>query len=292
MADVLRLEACAKINLFLDIADRQPNGYHSLHSVMQAVSLSDTLTLTLGAAGDALPLTTDEGRLEVDEHNLICRAARAFFAALGESRDLAVHLEKRIPMQAGLGGGSADCAATLHALNTLCGKPFSTAELCVLGTPLGADVPFCVLGNTAQAEGIGERLTPLPPMADCAIVVAMGPETMPTPAAFRALDAMYDNFTARPPHPGYADLMASVTDLNALAPRMYNIFEDAVLPACPALVTRMQTMRDCGAVGARMSGSGAAVFGLFADRREAERAARILADGATRTWVCAPVGEA
>lgn len=289
MADLLRIEACAKINLFLDIASRQPNGYHSLHSVMQAISLADTLTLTLGEAGDALTLTTDEGRLEVDEHNLICRAARAFFAALGESRALTVHLEKRIPMQAGLGGGSADCAATLHALNALCGKPFSTAELCAMGIPLGADVPFCVLGGTARAEGIGERLTPLVPMADCTLVVAMGPETMPTPAAFRALDAMYDNFTARPPHPGYADLMASITDLAALAPRMYNIFEDAVLPACPALTARMQTMLDCGAVGARMSGSGAAVFGLFADRRDALRAADTLTSATTRTWVCAPV---
>ena len=290
MADFVTAQACAKINLFLDITARRPDGYHSLNSVMQQISLADTLTLTLGSRGDAIALTTDHGALECDEHNLIWRAARAFFAALGESRDLAVHLTKRIPMQAGLGGGSADCAAALRGLNSLCGDPFSVDALCTMGAALGADVPFCVLGGTARAEGIGELLTPLTPMPDCAIVVAMGRETMPTPAAFRALDGMYDNFITRTPkQAAYDSLIANLVDLPALASGMYNIFEDAVFPALPALPERLQLLTANGALGVRMSGSGAAVFGLFEDFTAAERAAGALRQGGVDVWLCHPV---
>ncbi len=290
MADRITAQACAKINLFLDITARRPDGYHSLNSVMQQISLADTLTVTLGGRGEGITLTTDHGALECDEHNLIWRAARAFFAALSESRDVTVHLTKRIPMQAGLGGGSADCAAALRALNTLCGSPFSVTELCTMGAALGADVPFCVLGGTARAEGIGEVLTPLAPMPDCAIVIAIGRETMPTPAAFRALDGMYDNFTARPPkQAAYDSLIANLADLPALASGMYNIFEDAVFPSLPALPARLDILAAHGALGARMSGSGAAVFGLFDDFTAAERAADALRQRGADAWFCRPV---
>lgn len=290
MADRITAQACAKINLFLDITARRPDGYHSLNSVMQQISLADTLTLTLGGRGDGITLTTDHGALECDEHNLIWRAARAFFAQLGESRDVSVHLTKQIPMQAGLGGGSADCAAALRALNALCGAPFSVEQLCTMGAALGADVPFCVLGGTARAEGIGELLTPLPPMRDCSVVVAMGRETMPTPAAFRALDGMYANFTARSPKQGeYEALIAALGDLSALGGGMYNIFEDAVFPELPALPERLRMLTANGALGARMSGSGAAVFGLFADPADARRAADALTASGAQAWICAPV---
>lgn len=245
--------------------------------------------MTVGARGDGVTLTTDTGALACDEHNLIWRAAHAFFAALGESRDVTVHLTKRIPMQAGLGGGSADCAATLRALNTLCGTPFALDQLCAMGAALGADVPFCVAGGTMRAEGIGEVLTPLPPMPGCILVVAMGSETMPTPTAFRALDGMYGNFTARPPKADeYAALLASMTDLPALAGGMYNIFEDAVLPALPALRDRLHLLTAHGALGARMSGSGAAVFGIFADEAEARTAAAALKTRWPQVYVAQP----
>lgn len=290
MADRITAQACAKINLFLDITSRRGDGYHSLNSVMQQISLADELTITLGGRGDAITLTTDHGALACDEHNLIWRAARVFFAHFGESRDVTVHLTKRIPMQAGLGGGSADCAVTLRALNALCGAPFATAQLCAMGAALGADVPFCVLGGAARAEGIGERLTSLTPMPDCAIVVAMGRETMPTPYAFRALDGMYDNFNARQPlSAAYAALIANFSDLPALAGGLYNIFEDAVFPALPALPARLRTLIAYGALGARMSGSGAAVFGLFDAQNAAHRAAEALRESGAQAWVCRPV---
>lgn len=290
MNDSIKLLAFAKINLFLDITARRNDGYHTLNSVMQQISLADTLTVTLGGLGDGITLTTDHGALACDEQNLIWRAARAFFAALGESRDVSVHLLKQIPMQAGLGGGSSDCAATLHALNALCGMPFTTEQLCAMGASLGADIPFCVLGGTARAEGIGDQLTQLTPMPDCTIVVAMGREAMPTPAAFRALDGMYDNFTARPPKADeYAALIASVTDLYALAEGMYNIFEDAVLPELPVLRARLNTLNAHGALGARMSGSGAAVFGIFDDHFDAYHAVDALRESGAQAWACSPV---
>ena len=290
MTDRITAQACAKINLFLDITARRTDGYHSLNSVMQQISLADELTLTLGGRGDAITLTTDHGALECDEHNLIWRAARAFFTHFGESRDVTVHLTKRIPMQAGLGGGSADCAAALRALNALCGVPFTTAQLCTMGAALGADVPFCVLGGIARAEGIGERLTPLTPMPDCTIVVAMGSETMPTPAAFRTLDGMYDSFTNRRPKAAeYAALITNLGSLTALADGMYNIFEDAVFPALPALPARLHILTAHGALGARMSGSGAAVFGLFDDHFDAHHAADALRESGAQAWLCTPV---
>lgn len=290
MADCVTVQACAKINLFLDITARRADGYHQLNSVMQQISLADTLTVTAGARGDGIALTADHGTLDCGERNLIRRAARAFFAALGESRELTVHLTKRIPVQAGLGGGSADGAATLRALNALCGTPFTTAQLCTLGAGLGADVPFCVAGGTMRAEGIGERMTVLPPMPDCTVVVAMGRETMPTPAAFLALDEMYDSFIARlPKRCAYTAFLASMGDLAALARGMYNLFEDAVLPALPALRGRLQLLAAHGALGARMSGSGSAVFGLFDDPGAARHAAEAFSANGVKAWICAPV---
>ncbi len=291
MADRITLRAPAKINLFLDITARQENGYHSLNSLMQQISLSDTLTVIMDRSGDDIALSTDHGGLVCDENNLVCRAARGFFSALGHARSLSVYLEKEIPMQAGLGGGSADCAAMLHALNRLCGMPFSTEELCQIGTPLGADVPFCIAGGTQRAEGIGEKLFPLPPMQSCFIVVAMGKESMPTPAAFKALDRIYDGFTDRLPRTkDYERIIASLTeDLSVLARGMYNIFEDAVLPALPVLRDRLDLLLRHGALGARMSGSGAAVFGIFAEERDAARAAEALRSSDCASWICQPI---
>lgn len=292
MADRITVRACAKINLFLDITARRADGYHLLNSVMQQITLADTLTLSMGGRGESISLATDRGDLACDEHNLVWRAARAFFAAFGESRDLTIHLAKQIPMQAGLGGGSADCAAALRALNALSGSPFTVPELCTMGAALGADVPFCVAGGTMRAEGIGELLTPLTPMGPCTIVVTMGRESMPTPAAFLALDDLYAGFSARPPKADlYAALIASLADLPVMAGQMYNIFEDAVLPALPALSERLDLLTAHGALGARMSGSGAAVFGLFAHEKDAARAADALRAQGAAAWLCAPTNE-
>jgi len=292
MKDSFVINACAKINLFLDIVSCREDGYHQLNSVMQQISLVDQLSVEVGAPNGEIVLYTDGRKSENPEKNLIWRGANAFFSAIGERNELTIHLKKNIPMQAGLGGGSADCAAILHGLNCFWGNPLSAEELCTIGTALGADVPFCLQGGTLRAEGIGEVLSPLPAMPDCFILVAMGKETMPTPLAFAQLDEMYDRFSEREPHD--ADYRAvcralETGDLCLLGRGMYNIFEDAVFARHSVLRDRLDLMRNMGAEGVRMSGSGAAVFGLFTDEKAAYHAAEEMRLCGCGAWVCTPL---
>lgn len=292
MKDSFVIEACAKINLFLDIISCRTDGYHELNSIMQQVSLADRLSVSVGRAGDDLVLYVDGNKADNPEKNLVWRGAKAFFTAIGEQRGLTIHLEKNIPVQAGLGGGSADCAAILHGLNYIWDFPLSEDELCKIGTSLGADIPFCLRGGTLHAEGIGEVLSSLPAMPNCSILVAMGRETMPTPLAFAQLDHMYDHFHKRTPRDAdYRSILRALEmgDLEALGGKMYNIFEDAVFARHPILGDRVKLMRNMGASGARMSGSGAAVFGLFTDAQTAEKAADEMRQRDCRTWICNPL---
>ncbi len=179
--------AYAKINLYLDVVGKRPNGYHDVVTVMQSVSLSDTLTVTK-TAGEGIFLDTG-GILPADGSNLIVRAARAYFAESDAPFGVNILLEKHIPMAAGMGGGSADAAATLKALNMLDGDRFSVEQLAAIGTGIGADVPFCVRGGTCLCEGIGEVMTPIKNNLGAALVVAMGVEGVSSPREFAALDA-------------------------------------------------------------------------------------------------------
>lgn len=292
MKDCFTIEACAKINLFLDIVSCREDGYHQLNSVMQQVSLADQLSVTVNSPGGEIVLHIDGKRTENPEKNLVWRGADAFFNAIGERRGLTVHLEKNIPMQAGLGGGSADCAAILHGLNRFWGGPLSAEKLNAIGAALGADVPFCLQGGTRRAEGIGEVLSPLPSMPECFILVAMGKETMPTPLAFSRLDEMYNCFHQRAPHwDAYNALCYALEmgDLGALCGGMYNIFEDAVFAQHPILRERVDLLRSMGAEGARMSGSGAAVFGIFTDEQSVQKAAEEMTFRGCDAWVCRPL---
>ena len=292
MKDSFVIDACAKVNLFLDIVSCRADGYHQLNSVMQQISLADRLSVTIGVTDGDVMLYVNGSRVDDLEKNLVWRGADAFFSAIGERRGLTVHLEKNIPMQAGLGGGSADCAAILHGLNCVWGSPISAEELGKIGASLGADVPFCLQGGTQRAEGIGEVLSPLPAMPDCVILVAMGRETMPTPRAFAQLDEMYNRFCERKPCDAeYRSVCRALEtgDLGALADGMYNIFEDAVFAQHPVLRERVELMRNMGAAGARMSGSGAAVFGLFTDAQAAENAAEEMRRSGCGAWVCTPL---
>lgn len=292
MKDGFVINAFAKINLFLDIVSCRADGYHQLNSVMQQISLADRLFVKVGESQGDIVLYADGNKVENPEKNLIWRGAEAFFSAIGERRGLTVFLEKNIPMQAGLGGGSADCAAILHGLNCVWGSPLSAEEMCRIGAALGADVPFCLRGGTLHAEGIGEVLSPLPEMPDCFILVTMGKETMPTPLAFAQLDEIYDRFCEREPRDtDYRSVCRALEtgNLCSLGRGMYNIFEDAVFARHPVLRDRLDLMRNMGAAGARMSGSGAAVFGLFTDEEAAYHAAEEMHRRGCGAWVCTPL---
>ena len=304
------LSAPAKINLFLDITGRRPDGYHTITGVMQAVSLCDTVTVevseptgmyvcSLGAhttGAETITLTCSNPDLPTDSRNLAWRAAEKFFSATGRGcRQLTIHIEKNIPAAAGMAGGSTDAAAVLVALNQLFNYPLTTDALCEVGLTLGADVPFCIKGKAQITEGIGEALTPITPMPECELVVACGGEGVSTPAAYKALDTLYGNFdpTAYTPHAeGLTALKTALWhgDLTALCGSVFNLFESVVLPERPVARQIKETLLAAGAVTALMSGSGPSVFGVFRKGDGgAQRAKEMLAARGIPAWVCEPV---
>ncbi len=304
------LTAPAKINLFLDITSRRPDGYHEIAGVMQSVSLCDTVTLEvteptgmyLCSMGDptagveTISLTCSNPDLPTDSRNLAWRAAEAFFAATGRGcKNLLIHIEKRIPAAAGMAGGSTDAAAVLRGLNDLFGHPLTTEQLCRVGLTLGADVPFCIVGGARITEGIGEVLTPITPMPACELVVACGGEGVSTPAAYKALDTLYGGFdpTAYTPRSHELTTLKSALwqgDLTTLCGSVFNIFESVVLPDRPVARQIKETLLASGAITAMMSGSGPSVFGVFpAGDGSARRAREVLEASGIPAWVCEPV---
>ena len=283
----MEIQAFAKLNLTLDILGKREDGYHDLRMVMQSITLADTLTLEENR-GEGLRVSANLRFLPTGEKNLAAAAALRFWEALGrELEDLDIRIEKRIPVCAGMAGGSSDAAAVLRALNQRAGDPFSPKELARLGERVGSDVPYCVLGGTALAEGRGEVLTPLPPLPRCWVVACKPDFPISTPELF----AQADRVKLRR-RPDTAGLVAALEagDLGGVARRMYNVFED-VLPA--RLYTRVAEIKNiliqCGALGANMSGSGPTAFGLF-DRLEAAQEARAcLAQRYRDTFLCETV---
>lgn len=265
----ITLEAPAKLNLTLDILRRRPDGYHEMRMVMGSISLCDRVTVEPADDGFVLHtrgVTLPSGRITMEQ-----RAAEAFFAALHRPMPgLVVTLEKQIPAYAGLGGGSSDVAALLRALRQLCAPEMPTAELERIGLQVGSDVPYCVRGGTALAEGRGEVLTTLPALPDCHVVLCKPAFSVPTPELFARLDGC--RIRRRPDTAGLLAALAA-GDLAGVARRMYNVFEDVLPERRGAEVQRIKNaLVQQGALGASMSGTGSTVFGLF-DREEAARRA-------------------
>ncbi len=256
--------ARAKLNLTLDVLGKRPDGYHDLKMVMQSVELSDTLTVETGT-GEDLKVRTDLSFLPNNEKNLAAAAALAFQAQTG--RDLggvAIAIEKHIPVCAGMGGGSSDAAAVLRALNGMLGAGYVPLDLARIGEAVGSDVPYCVLGGTALAEGRGEVLT------RCHVVICKPPFPISTPELFRAVDGV--RLRCRPDTDGVLSALAA-GDLGGVARRMYNVFEDVLPPRQRAEVRGIRSVLvQHGALGANMSGTGPTVFGLFDDPDRARSA--------------------
>lgn len=278
----LTLHAPAKVNLTLIVGARRDDGYHDVSTVMQTVGLYDTLTLT---GGSGLTMTCTDPDLPADGSNLVLRAAALFCQELRlPVPDLHLHLQKRIPSQAGLGGGSSDAAAVLRAMRTLYAPEVSDAELERMAAALGSDVPFFIRGGTALATGRGERLTPLPRLADGWFVVVKPPEGFSTPVMYRRLDEL-------PPEPPHPDGMTAALEgggVRAVAAALYNSFERAV-PPVSAVWDIEDALRAHGALAALLSGSGSAVFGLFDREDTARDAADVLRARWPLTFVVQPV---
>lgn len=261
MPGSVAIDAPAKVNLRLAILAREASGYHSLESLFCALSLGDALTVRRGPPGVSLSVAgaVDTGP---PERNLALRAAHRFHAELGEEPAVAIHLVKRVPSAAGLGGGSSDAAATLRALNALHGDPFDRAALLRMAIELGSDVPFFVCGSPlALAWGRGERLLALPPLPERAVLVAHPGVAMPTPEAFAAIAAR------RGPDPApraFGLDAADLADWDAVARMAENDFGEVVAERIPVLHDALSALRDAGATIALLAGSGGSVFGVFA----------------------------
>lgn len=272
--DEFTIQAPAKLNLTLDVLGRREDGYHDLKMVMQSITLADRLTLRPGRA-PGIQVSSSFHFLPTGEKNLAGKAAVCFYQALGRpARDLDISITKHVPVCAGMAGGSSDAAAVLRALNRLEGDPFSPEELAHVGEAVGSDVPYCVLGCTALAQGRGEVLTPLSPLPHCWVVACKPDFPVSTPELFARIDSC--RIRRRPDADG---LMAALDqgDLMEVARRMYNVFEDVLPERQLARVADIKnTLIQQGALGANMSGTGPTAFGLFSSQSQAQAAYDVL----------------
>lgn len=283
-------KAYAKVNIGLDVLRRRPDGYHELKMIMQTVDICDDLTFEKeGEPG--IRLRIDGADLPTDENNLIYRAAALLMEEKKIREGVAITLTKRIPIAAGMAGGSADAAATMRGLNSLFEMGYSVEELRKLGVKLGADIPYCISGGTMLSEGIGEVLTPLPAPPKCYLAVAKPDIDVST--AFVYQNLRVDSLPFHPDIDGMADALAA-GDLQGITDRMGNVLETVTVPAYPVIDRIKKRMCELGAENALMSGSGPTVFGIFKERETAVKAAETirkekLAGAVFATWFCSGV---
>ena len=271
------VQARAKINLTLDVTGRRADGYHTVQMVMQSVALHDTIRVAV-TQGERKPrgilLTCNLPYLPVDERNLAYRAAELFYQetdALPGTCE--IHIEKRIPMAAGLAGGSSDAAAVLRALAALHNVCLTDDELCAMGLKLGADVPYCLRGGTMLAEGIGEELTALSPMPHCWVVLCKPPFAVSTKDAYREMDEV--SIRQRPDTKGMIRALEK-GDYHGVASRLSNVMELVTAAKRRQIGEIKSFLTENGADGTLMSGSGPTVYGLFSDEGRARTAAKML----------------
>lgn len=257
----ISVKALAKINLGLDVVRRREDGYHEVRMVMQTIHLFDRLEMAKNSSGE-ISITTNLSFLPTNQNNLVYRAAELLREEFQIKDGLTINLHKHIPVAAGMAGGSTDAAAVLYGMNRMFDLGLKREELMERGVKIGADVPYCIMRGTALAEGIGEKLTALPPMVKCPVLIAKPQISVSTKFVYENLrlndktvhldiDALVENIRKK--------------DLNAVASEMGNGLETVTIPNYPVIAQIKEHMLEQGAVGAMMSGSGPTVFGLFED---------------------------
>lgn len=271
----LKLKAMAKINLGLDVLKKREDGYHELRMIMQTIRLYDTVQLTATEA-EGIRVKTNLNFLPVNEDNLVYRAAKLLMDEFGIKKGVFINLEKHIPVAAGMAGGSADAAAVLVGMNRLFRLDLTKEGLMERGVKLGADVPYCILRGTALAEGIGEKLTVLPPPPACHVLIAKPKVHVSTKFVYGNLKA--DELESHPDIDGQIRALQN-RDLAQLCALMGNVLETVTIPAYPVIQDIKDEMKRMGALNAMMSGSGPTVFGLFDDRTKARKAYEKLKKG-------------
>ncbi len=279
MKTSIKIKCPAKVNLSLDVVSRREDGYHNLEMIMHTVRLWDILTITFEKSQNTrLTLSTNSGFLPTDGKNLCAKAARLFLENANLCGNVTIHIQKNIPVGAGLGGGSSDAAGTLLALSRLTGNPLSAETLTALAKEIGADVPFFLYGGCMLATGIGEILTPLPPLKNAAILIAKPRYGISTPTVYKSL--VLDENTLHPDTKSVIEAIKT-NNLKLLAESAGNVLETAVCGKYPEINKYKNIMKSCGAVYSLMSGSGSSVFGVFDNHSMALYAANRL-KGLTR----------
>lgn len=267
--DKMELKALGKINLGLDVLGKRPDGYHDVRMVMQTIYLYDQITITK-RKGPGIGLSTNLFYLPVNENNLAYRAAKLLMDEFEIRSGVDIFLEKHIPVAAGMAGGSSNAAAVLYGINRMFDLGLSTEELMKRGVSLGADVPYCIMRGTVLAEGIGEILTPLPPMPRCQIVVAKPPVSVSTKMVYEKIDSR--RIVEHPDIDGIIDGLKE-GDVTKIASCMGNVLEQVTVEEYPVIDKIKKLMNEGGAKGAMMSGSGPTVFGIFTEKSLAKKAA-------------------
>ena len=280
-------KAYAKLNISLDVSKAREDGYHDMVMVMQTVSLCDELSITLDHTG-VVRAEADLRYIPRDDRNLAVKAAKLYFARTGrEETGAVIRMKKRIPVGAGMAGGSSDAAAVIRALNRTFGQELTKEEMMALAEQTGSDGAFCVVGGTALAEGRGEILTPLRDMPDCTIVICKPDYSISTPELFRAIDREKLRI-----HPDTAGILEAIREGNLaqICRRMYNVFEDVPDRRMKIIGGIKTKLINKGAEGAVMTGTGSAVFGIFTDENTAKKACSAMSKEVSFTCVAKPVG--
>lgn len=266
----MTVKNAAKINLALDVTSRRPDGYHEIESVFQTVGIYDEISVGLSENGIRISCEVPEklaktDEIPCDERNIAYKAAIRFFEKTGINCGCNIHIKKRIPSQAGMGGGSSDAAAVLYLLNRLTGSKLSKNELSEIGAKIGADVPFFLTGGTACVSGIGEKIVPIADYSGKILVIAKGNDNVSTAEAYRNIDSLMS-----PVHPQVNKLVEAINS-DSDKPHIYfsNIFEQAV--SLESVKEIKKIMTENGALSAVMTGSGSAVFGMFNKMNDAEK---------------------
>ena len=266
--DNVSLKALAKINLGLDVVRRREDGYHEVRMVMQTIHLYDKLDIQK-TAESGIAITSNLSYVPTNESNLVYKAGKLLMDEFDIKEGVSVYLQKRIPVAAGMAGGSTDAAAMLYGMNQIFDLGLSRRQLMERGVKIGADVPYCLMRGTALAEGIGEKLTSLPPMVKCPVLIAKPAISVSTKFVYENLKLNEDTI-----HPDIDQLVTDIKakDLHAIAGRMGNVLESVTIPEYPIIAQIKEQMMKSGAINSMMSGSGPTVFGLFEDEETAKAA--------------------
>lgn len=278
--------AFAKINLTLDVLDKRPDGYHDLRSVMQTISIRDDIEIDVDT-DKPWELHCDKEGIPTDDRNLAWKAAKVFYEHTKlKTSGISIRITKRIPVEAGLGGGSADAGAVLRALNRHYGNPLSVMALAELGIFVGSDVPFCTLCGTAMVEGMGERLRKLPDMPDCCFVVCKPNFAISTPELYHKIDET--SIPKRPDHQAMESALLA-GDLGKIAENVYNVFDPIVTQDHLELNYIKSIFNSYGAVAYQMTGSGSAVFAIVPDFEFAAVVCNMLKDNYPNVYIAKPI---